>query len=98
MAIASPPVGPAGTPGATAPAKIPASHYKRERPRMVPLEAFGKAPPPPEQLPIDWAYWTRFGVIVLAFLLIMTWGVFTVLERSEAIWSNAGYLDQRTQR
>ena len=62
MAIASPPAGGAGT---TAPGKIPAARYKRERPRMVPLDEFGKVPPPPERLPIDWAYWTRFGVIVL---------------------------------
>ncbi|HET7770256.1 MAG TPA: hypothetical protein VFN74_15890 [Chloroflexota bacterium] len=95
MAIASPPAGGAGT---TAPGKIPAARYKRERPRMVPLDEFGKVPPPPERLPIDWAYWTRFGVIVLVFLLFVGWGVLTVLDRSEAIWSNAGYLDQRAQR
>ena len=95
MAIASPPTGYHGT---TAPGKIPASRYRRERPRMVPLYEFGKAPPPPDALPIDWRYWTRFALITLVFVLFVMWGVLTVLSRSEAIWSNAGYLDQRTQR
>ena len=95
MVTASPPTGAAGP---TAPGKIPASRYNRERPRMVPLEEFDQVPPPPAQLPTDWAYWTRVGAIALLFVLFVAWGLITLTGRSEAIWSNAGNLDQRTQR
>ena len=40
MALASPPMAPSGAMTAD---KIPAARYRRERPRMVPLDEFGKA-------------------------------------------------------
>jgi hypothetical protein len=70
----------------------------KNRPRMVPLDQFGKTPPPPARQPIEWPVFWRNVAILAIFLLVVGWGVVVVTARSETIWSNAGNIDQRTGR
>ena len=92
MAIASPP---AGTP---VPGRVSAAAYRRSRPRMVPLDQFGKTPPPPPRVRLTPRQIATYSLIGLTFVIFIWFASVQISERSAEIWSNAGYLDQRTNR
>lgn len=86
-----------GTPHAV-PGSAPRPRRRRNRPPTVPLAEFGKQPLVPPHPPIDWRALTRNAVIVGLVLLLLAWGVAAVTGRSEQLWDQARYLDQRQTR
>ncbi|HEU5316186.1 MAG TPA: hypothetical protein VFX49_08770 [Chloroflexota bacterium] len=74
-------------------------HRRRPgRPPTVPLADFGKPPPPPARTPTDWRVVARNSALAAVLLLVLAWGIMLVTARSEAIWGQTRYLDQRVER
>ena len=65
---------------------------------MVPLDEFGKVPPPPPAIRLTPRQIATYSLVSIGLVLMIWFAAVQIGERSAEIWSNAGYLDQRTQR
>ena len=67
------------------------------RPPTVPLSEFGKAPPPPPPIRLTPRQIVTYASVTLVLVVVIWVGSVWIGQRSDAIWSNAGNVDQRNR-